>query len=157
MSEGQQTVQLRERNTRSCVECSRRKVRCDRQSPCNNCVRTETPCSFPKFRKRPVKRQKEAGSQEERRSSVLPPANGNQSVDESSLPEHAPTMATPNSSRDGSHLEKRSSVASAGLYDRIADQREEPTWLVRQQNKSRYISNSFWASMTREVKSTLRH
>jgi hypothetical protein len=64
-------------------------------------------------------------------------------------------VVTPTSSKDGTQQAKRSSVASAGLYDQIADRREEPTWLVRQQNKSRYISNNFWASMTREVSLTL--
>lgn len=149
MSEGHPT-QLRERNTRSCIECSRRKVRCDRQSPCNNCVRADSECIFPKFRKRPVKKQK-AGSREEQSSSVALPSSGSQVVNDEPPSGSITTVITPTSSQDGGQIAKRSSVASEGLYDRIADRREEPTWLVRQQNKSRYISNNFWASMTREV------
>jgi hypothetical protein len=149
MSEGHQ-IQLRERNTRSCIECSRRKVRCDRQSPCNNCVRAESECVFPKFRKRPVKKQK-AGSREEQSSSTSLPSNEARGVNDEPISGSITTVITPTSSQDGSQLAKPSSVASEGLYDQTADRREEPTWLVRQQNKSRYISNNFWASMTREV------
>lgn len=149
MSESQ-PVQLRERNTRSCVECSRRKVRCDRQFPCNNCVKNDSECSFPKYRKRPVRRQKVA-SHDFEESSAIQTSTASQPVDDSSAAGDVTAMATPSSSQDGFQLHKRSSVASAGLYDQTTDRREEPTWLVRQQNRSRYISNSFWASMTREV------
>jgi hypothetical protein len=34
-------------NPRSCVTCRRRKVRCDKQMPCSNCRRAQTPCIFP--------------------------------------------------------------------------------------------------------------
>lgn len=33
--------------SRSCVMCRRRKVRCDKTSPCTNCHRAEIPCVFP--------------------------------------------------------------------------------------------------------------
>lgn len=155
MSENQ-PIQLRERNTRSCIECSRRKVRCDRQTPCNNCVRAESECLFPKFRKRPIKRQK-AALQDEPGPSASLTWKDNQTVNVSPGSAGVVGVVTPTSSQDGRQQAKRSSVASAGLYDQIADRREEPTWLVRQQNKSRYISNNFWASMTREVSLVLHH
>jgi hypothetical protein len=97
-----------------------------------------------------VKKQK-AGSREEQSSSVALPSSGSQVVNDEPPSGSITTVITPTSSQDGGQIAKRSSVASEGLYDRIADRREEPTWLVRQQNKSRYISNNFWASMTREV------
>jgi hypothetical protein len=34
----------------SCVRCARRKVRCDRIVPCNNCTRHETDCEYPQPR-----------------------------------------------------------------------------------------------------------
>ena len=30
----------------SCLACRLRKVRCDRQTPCSNCIKAEAPCSF---------------------------------------------------------------------------------------------------------------
>lgn len=30
----------------SCLPCRQRKVKCDRQAPCSNCVKTERQCSF---------------------------------------------------------------------------------------------------------------
>lgn len=47
---------------RSCNACNRRKVRCNKQSPCDNCVRLGFECTFPppgrKARTRPTKSSK---------------------------------------------------------------------------------------------------
>jgi hypothetical protein len=32
---------------RSCLECRRRKIRCDRAYPCSYCVKTKTNCAYP--------------------------------------------------------------------------------------------------------------
>ena len=34
-------------NPRSCVICRRRKVKCDKRSPCSNCAKAHLTCSFP--------------------------------------------------------------------------------------------------------------
>ena len=34
-------------NPRSCVTCRRRKVRCNKENPCSNCVRAGIECVFP--------------------------------------------------------------------------------------------------------------
>ncbi|KAH6950090.1 fungal-specific transcription factor [Fusarium avenaceum] len=36
---------------RSCLECRRRKIKCDRGSPCAYCVRLKVPCQYPSSRK----------------------------------------------------------------------------------------------------------
>ena len=100
-----------------------------------------------------MKKQK-AGSREEQSSSTSLPSNEARGFNEEPISAPITAVITPTSSQDGSQIAQRSSVASEGLYDQTADRREEPTWLVRQQNKSRYISNNFWASMTREVAPT---
>ncbi|KPM46343.1 hypothetical protein AK830_g81 [Neonectria ditissima] len=41
---------------RSCVYCRRRKVKCDRQQPCSNCVRGKLECSYPAGRGRAAKK-----------------------------------------------------------------------------------------------------
>lgn len=47
---------------RSCNDCNRRKVRCNKRSPCDNCVRLGFECTFPppgrKPRKKPTKSNK---------------------------------------------------------------------------------------------------
>lgn len=46
---------------RSCHDCNRRKVRCNKESPCDNCVRLGIECTFPppgrKPREKPIKKQ----------------------------------------------------------------------------------------------------
>lgn len=35
------------RNPRTCVTCKRRKVKCDRMSPCANCIKAQIQCKYP--------------------------------------------------------------------------------------------------------------
>ncbi|ETS04832.1 hypothetical protein M419DRAFT_52813, partial [Trichoderma reesei RUT C-30] len=42
----QQQPCRRRRPALSCIECRRRKLKCDRKSPCSRCVATETQCSY---------------------------------------------------------------------------------------------------------------
>ena len=35
---------------RSCLECRRRKIKCDRAYPCSYCVKTKTNCTYPALR-----------------------------------------------------------------------------------------------------------
>ncbi|KAH8592662.1 fungal-specific transcription factor domain-containing protein [Bisporella sp. PMI_857] len=42
-------------NLRSCITCRRRKVRCNRENPCRNCLRFRIPCAFPSPQ-RPLRR-----------------------------------------------------------------------------------------------------
>lgn len=37
----------RDAKVRSCIACYKRKVRCDRRSPCSKCVRSHTDCVYP--------------------------------------------------------------------------------------------------------------
>ncbi|OAG39778.1 hypothetical protein AYO21_06053 [Fonsecaea monophora] len=47
---------------RVCVTCRRRKVKCDKRQPCQNCVKTRTECVFP-FKKSAVERQTAADAE----------------------------------------------------------------------------------------------
>lgn len=49
----------RRKPERSCVLCHRRKIRCDRQSPCLACVRARLTCTYPASDK-PVRRVRKA-------------------------------------------------------------------------------------------------
>lgn len=105
--------------TRSCHECSRRKVRCDRHQPCRHCSRTGVQCVYPRFRRRPTKRPVPSGSRPDARISNR--SNGSQAGDGS---QESPRSARP----------------------------AEPHWLIRDQQRSRYIGNTFWTNMSRDVR-----
>lgn len=47
----------------SCVLCQQRKVRCDRQNPCSNCVKTRAEC-VPSFPTAPRRRRRKASEQD---------------------------------------------------------------------------------------------
>lgn len=49
----------RRRPDRSCVLCHRRKIRCDRQTPCLACVRARLTCTYPSSDK-PIRRVRKA-------------------------------------------------------------------------------------------------
>ncbi|KAH7355387.1 hypothetical protein BKA65DRAFT_394092 [Rhexocercosporidium sp. MPI-PUGE-AT-0058] len=44
----------RRRPALSCLECRRRKIKCDRNEPCTNCVSTRSQCSFELYSNEPV-------------------------------------------------------------------------------------------------------
>lgn len=41
-------------NPRSCTLCRRRRVRCNRRLPCNNCIKAQVDCSFPPSGRNPL-------------------------------------------------------------------------------------------------------
>jgi hypothetical protein len=47
-------VRRRKRPSRSCVECRRRKIKCDRNNPCAHCTSTKTRCVYKTFHNTPV-------------------------------------------------------------------------------------------------------
>ncbi|KAG4438822.1 hypothetical protein IFR05_005713 [Cadophora sp. M221] len=44
----------RRRPALSCLECRRRKIKCDRNEPCTNCISTRSQCSFEPYSNEPV-------------------------------------------------------------------------------------------------------
>ncbi|KAI4626916.1 uncharacterized protein J4E87_004257 [Alternaria ethzedia] len=148
-------------NPRSCVTCRRRKVKCDKKDPCSNCLRAKIDCIFPgpgraprKSRKPPdaellerLRRlegvvtslnaqvegheQEAADREKERHSSTSEEGcpNGNSGV-KWPAKQHGAKVATDNSVE--------------GLESRFGR-------LVVENGRSRYINNSFWASLNNEV------
>ncbi|KAI4709749.1 hypothetical protein J4E89_005766 [Alternaria sp. Ai002NY15] len=148
-------------NPRSCVTCRRRKVKCDKKDPCSNCLRAKIDCIFPgpgraprKSRKPPdaellerLRRlegvvtslnaqvegheQEAADREKERHNSTSEEGcpNGNSGV-KWPAKQHGAKVATDNSVE--------------GLESRFGR-------LVVENGRSRYINNSFWASLNNEV------
>lgn len=56
---------------RSCYDCNRRKVRCDKTSPCANCVRLGVECQFPPPGRKPRKTSQRSSHKEDLISRLL--------------------------------------------------------------------------------------
>ena len=130
---------------RSCAECCRRKVRCDRYHPCANCVKGRSECIFPKSRRAPNRQKKTTRSRDEELLKSL--RRLERRLQSNSIPERPQSP-----SNDDKHLEKPDKPGEGTTESNgVIDKREEPARLVLDQDRSRYISNNFWASMSREV------
>ncbi|KAH0550922.1 hypothetical protein GP486_007712 [Trichoglossum hirsutum] len=118
-------------NPRSCVTCRRRKVKCDKQSPCSNCTKAHIPCIFPE-RGRAVRRSRKAPDNEllkrlAKLEGVVEELSGHVAAEEGGL---------------GGQLLPRSDTSSS---------EKETGRLVINEGRSRYVSSNFWASLTNEV------
>lgn len=151
---------------RSCTECGRRKVRCDRQHPCANCVRAGSECIFPKSRRAPVRQKKAVKNRDEellkslrRLNRQLQSSIGSDAAQDQTPKQSLPPMEGEHAPQAGEKIKSQPSTASrpsptgpspsTTLYDEV--KREEGARLVLDHDRSRYISNNFWASMSREV------
>ncbi|KAI9773132.1 MAG: hypothetical protein M1840_008253 [Geoglossum simile] len=119
-------------NPRSCVTCRRRKVKCDKHSPCSNCTKAHILCVFPE-RGRAVRRPRKPPDNEllkrlAKLEGVVEELSGQVGVDEGGA-------AT------GGQL-----VKSEGAAVEMESGR-----LVIDQDRSRYVSSGFWAGLSNEV------
>lgn len=136
-------------NPRSCVTCRRRKVRCDKKNPCNNCTKAGIECVFPGPGRAPRKPRKPQDTEllaRLRRLEGVVQSLGAQ-VDEdggispTDRKKSAPSVPEP---------------APRGYTDTDPKKITKPPnkefgRLVIEEGRSRYVSNSFWASLGDEV------
>src|ERR1700761_7686828 len=139
-------------NPRSCVTCRRRKVRCNKENPCANCVRAGIECVFPGPGRAPRKSRKppdaellarlrrlegvvhSLGAQVDENGVISPTVPG--SADIRARFGEGPTSDSPTSDRSDSH--RHSLDKKLGR-------------LVINEDRSRYVSNTFWTGMSDEV------
>jgi hypothetical protein len=149
---------------RSCTECSRRKVRCNHHHPCSNCVKAGSECIFPTSRRTPTRRAKATRRRdEELLKSLLRLQRRLQSTE---IVQRAAQGAADDNGDEGNCSEERigqdeetrsQQIRPFGPspptthIDDVLGNTEEPARLVLDHDRSRYISNHFWASMSREV------
>jgi hypothetical protein len=150
-------------NPRSCVTCRRRKVKCDKKQPCSNCARAKIECIFPGPGRAPRKSRKPADGELmdrlRRLEGVVQSLNAQVEEHEQQDAERekngTAVSGCPNGSAgveqggcpSGRDLEGASVVVDnsvEGLETRFGR-------LVVDQGRSRYINNSFWASLNNEV------
>ncbi|PSN65272.1 hypothetical protein BS50DRAFT_575317 [Corynespora cassiicola Philippines] len=144
-------------NPRSCVTCRRRKVKCDKKQPCSNCSRAKIECVFPGPGRAPRKSRKppdgELMERLRRLEGVVQTLNAQ--VEEHEL-EAAEREKTSSGSRQGSVADcpyngDRSNSPSVIADNSVEGLESRFGRLVVDQGRSRYINNSFWASLNNEV------
>ncbi|KAJ5142791.1 uncharacterized protein N7515_001578 [Penicillium bovifimosum] len=154
--------------SRSCVTCRRRKVRCNKRSPCSNCTKAGIDCIFPPPGRAPRKSKRppdaELLTRLRRLEGVIDHLRSGGATD--SAPAVSP-QAT--SSATGSSTAKSETTGSASAsveqtpevkcpFEESDPKKPAPNKfenefgrLVIDEGKSRYVSNQLWASLGDEI------
>lgn len=143
-------------NPRSCVTCRRRKVKCDKQHPCSNCVRGKIDCVFPGPGRAPRKSRKpqdgELLERLRRLEGVVQTLNAQVEEHEQEAAERTRKQSAPSEPAVWCRSESNRNVAVDNASDKSAEELESRFGrLVIDQGRSRYVNSSFWASLNREV------
>lgn len=125
---------------RSCLLCRSRKVKCDRQKPCANCLRTEAECVYPSGPGRAPKRPRRPFDKR-----VL-----DRLADLEALVRHLDTTETGGQLASGSPRETPAHSATE-LEDQSSQIEQQFGRLVIDNTRSCYVSNILWASLGDEV------
>lgn len=140
-------------NARSCVTCRKRKVKCNKAQPCSNCARAKIECIFPGPGRAPRKSRKppdgELMDRLRRLEGVVQSLNAQVEEHEQEAADRTQDQTrSVDGSSSGCAGRQSPSVAQdnsvEGLESRFGR-------LVVDQGRSRYINNSFWASLNNEV------
>ncbi|KAF1955036.1 hypothetical protein CC80DRAFT_526443 [Byssothecium circinans] len=158
-------------NPRSCVTCRRRKVKCDKRQPCTNCARAKIECMFPGPGRTPRKARRppdgELLDRLRRLEGVVQSLNVQVEEHEQEAAEREQRGGSSGEAvggiRDGGG---KSEEAEGGCPTRRREREEQAHVvvdnsvegletrfgrLVVDQGRSRYVNNSFWASLNNEV------
>lgn len=148
-------------HVRSCLCCRRRKVRCNRQQPCTNCVRTATDCIYPPGPGRAPRKPRRMLDARlldglSRLESIIRRLDdqGNSNTAGSPLPA---VSQSPGDQDDGSVVGLSPSNAHSTSSPPSRSSSNLPLEpqsgrLVIDETRSCYISNVLWASLGDEVK-----
>ncbi|KAJ5503438.1 Transcription factor [Penicillium fimorum] len=155
--------------SRSCVTCRRRKVRCNKRSPCSNCTKAGIDCIFPPPGRAPRKSKRppdaELLSRLRRLEGVIDHLRGSGDTEGTSTSTQAPSSTT------GSSTVRNESTAPTSVSTEPPNQARSPCpfeqsdpkklapdkfenefgRLVIDEGRSRYVSNRLWASLGDEI------
>ncbi|KAF2840997.1 hypothetical protein M501DRAFT_1010158 [Patellaria atrata CBS 101060] len=153
-------------NPRSCVTCRKRKVKCDKKQPCTNCTRQHIECVYPSPGRAPRKPRKPADGElieRLRKLEGVVKSLGLQVEEEQALAEEAnrkleTTASRPNPEQCSLALEKAKDIERREEFRRKTKEDTHVNGLetrfgrlVVDEGRSRYINNSYWASLSNEV------
>lgn len=125
-----------------CTVCQRRKVKCDRLSPCTNCLTHGYDCTKPESRRAPRKSRRKNDSSVLDRLRQL----------EDTLEKMRAQSALGIQQHDVPSPERMSGTGTR----ESAPKEEDPGHLVIQDDQSRYVSGSSWANLAEKVHMILR-
>ncbi|KAJ5893760.1 hypothetical protein N7495_005451 [Penicillium taxi] len=156
-------------SSRSCVTCRRRKVRCNKRSPCSNCAKSGIECVFPPPGRAPRKSKRppdtELLSRLRHLEGVIGSLSGKNGEGSSTTTTNTTPPKTTASTYRVASTPVKSTAASAAKESGVAcpfepsDPRKpdpgkfenEFGRLVIDEGKSRYVSNRLWASLGDEI------
>ncbi|EXJ66490.1 uncharacterized protein A1O5_10159 [Cladophialophora psammophila CBS 110553] len=139
-------------NPRSCVTCRRRKVRCNKENPCANCIRAGIECVFPGPGRAPRKPRKPPDAEllaRLRRLEGVVHSLGAQ-VDENGVVSPALAGSTEMRARFGEVQSGDSPVSDRSDSKRQSIDKHLGR-LVINEDRSRYVNNAFWTGMSDEI------
>ncbi|EXJ82698.1 hypothetical protein A1O3_06512 [Capronia epimyces CBS 606.96] len=134
----------------SCTRCFERKVKCDKQSPCSNCLKANGECVF---RVPPAPRRRKKRSAEEtlvarlKKCEELLHSMG-VDVDGSTTPTITPAATTTDPPDSAS---QPSAESSSSLRQYFSTSCSKTGQLIVDHGKSRFIDNNLWTSVSTEV------
>ncbi|EXJ90761.1 hypothetical protein A1O1_03865 [Capronia coronata CBS 617.96] len=132
----------------SCIRCFERKVKCDKQNPCSNCVKSKVECVF---RVPPAPRRRKRRPPEEillarlKKCEELLQTMG-VDVDSSSTPTISPAT-TNDAQTSASQLGAEPTYSRHGLFTAPGSNSGQ---LIVDRGKSRFIENNLWTSVSTE-------
>lgn len=135
----------------SCIRCFERKVKCDKQHPCSNCVKSKVECIF---RVPPAPRRRKKRPPEEMLLARLKKCeellkNMGVDVDSGSTPTISPPAAATEAPTAASQVHSRPPAFSQQEF--FAEATAKSGQLIVDHGKSRFIENNLWTSVSTEV------
>ena len=150
----------------SCIRCFDRKVKCDKQSPCSNCVKSKVECIFrvpsaPRRRKKRTQDDillarlkkcedllKSKGLDIDDPDTLTRTATSSSNVESPSRTQSISQIGSPDVSNNTDNI-YRPAFASPEI--------RRTGRLIKDQGKSRFIENNLWASLSDEVSKMQLH
>ncbi|KAK4866232.1 hypothetical protein LT330_008573 [Penicillium expansum] len=139
-------------NSFSCMECRRKKVRCNKKQPCSACLKANEDCVFPEYDPHPRKRKRRVNTELLSRLGKLEDLVQTMSTNiYGGIEQHddgGPDGNENNGSellQHGTYSTPKSSVTKHTLANDVLDR------LVVNKERSRYVSNEFWVMLSDEI------
>ncbi|KAF5602048.1 hypothetical protein FPANT_1574 [Fusarium pseudoanthophilum] len=142
----------------SCVTCRRRKIRCDRKDPCNNCLKNSIDCHFPVTGRIP-RRTRDAKTPAQKQSELLSRLRRLESV----VTELAAQVEDENGAKtmgqitvDKEPTESSWATSSSSLDHQTSEFDEDFGRLVVDKGGTLHVGNRFWTVFCSEVDNILQ-
>ncbi|KUJ13652.1 uncharacterized protein LY89DRAFT_621222 [Mollisia scopiformis] len=140
----------------SCIHCRRRKVKCDKKTPCANCVRLGFQCELAPRKRAPRRPRKEGNGeiQSAREAELLQRLNALEGVVKS-LGGRAKTESSRSQADAGiSDITRSASLkhgSDTGKHQEDKLEKDFGILMLSDEGQSRYVSRNFFARLTEEV------